>query len=54
MVAIEPIALRADATAGPGYQLVFGKGIRKPLRSFIVGARYKAEKSMVAGLRHGA
>lgn len=54
MVAIEPIALRADAAHGPGHQGVFRKGVGKPLRGVVIGARYKAEKCVVAWLRHGA
>lgn len=52
MVAIEPIALRADAPDGAGHQGVFRKCVGKPLCSVVVGARYKAEKSVVAWLRH--
>jgi hypothetical protein len=53
MVAIEPIALRADPAHGRDGKGVFGERVLKSRHRLIVGARYEAKQGMVSGLAHG-
>ena len=54
MVAIEPIALRADPAHGTDGKGIFGERVGESRSRFIVGTRHKAKQGMVSrGLAHG-